>query len=191
MSSEIDNRQSTIATEGPRSENITLLAFDVDGVFTDGTLSYGDDGTIRRAFDIKDGMAIRLAREAGLVTAVLTAKVSAATRQRMADLKIDHVFEGFDSSGGTGGKGAGIEKLAAQAGVALEHTAYMGDDLMDLPALRRVAYPMCPADAAAEVKAACVFVTQAAGGKGAVREAIEHVLKAQGHWDKLVGRYSG
>jgi 3-deoxy-D-manno-octulosonate 8-phosphate phosphatase (KDO 8-P phosphatase) len=184
MSSEIENRQSKI-------ENIRLLAFDVDGVFTDGKLSYGDDGTIRRAFDIKDGMAIRLAREAGLITAVLTAKVSAATRQRMADLKIDHVFEGFDSSGGTGGKGAGIEKLAAQAGVALEHTAYMGDDLMDLPALNRVAYPMCPADAVAEVKAVCAYVSDCRGGYGAVRDAVAHVLKAQGHWEGLVARYGG
>jgi len=78
MSSEIENRKSKI-------DNITLLAFDVDGVFTDGTLSYGDDGTIRRAFDIKDGMAIRLAREAGLITAVLTAKGDAAADGRSED----------------------------------------------------------------------------------------------------------
>ncbi len=172
----------------PDPKDIQLLVFDVDGVFTDGTLSYGEDGTIRRSFDIKDGMAIRLAREAGLLTAVLTAKVSAATRQRMADLKIDHVFEGFDE---TGGKGAGIEQLAQQAGVALEQVAYMGDDLMDLPALRRVGYPMCPADAAGEVKAVCAFVSTFRGGRGAVRDAVEHVLKAQGYWDKLVGGYSG
>jgi len=181
MSSEIENRKSKI-------ENLKLLAFDVDGVFTDGTLSYGDDGTIRRAFDIKDGMAIRLAREAGLITAVLTAKVSAATRRRMADLKIDRVFEGFDD---TGGKGAGIEQLAKLTGVSLAQTAYMGDDLMDLPALRRVGYPMCPADAAAEVKAVCDLVSQCPGGQGAVRDAIEHVLKAQGKWDELIARYAG
>lgn len=170
------------------AQQIGLLVFDVDGVFTDGRLIYAEDGSVSRAFDIKDGMAIRLAREAGLVVGVLTAKVSGATRQRMVDLKVDHVFEGFDD---TGGKGGGIEQLAALAGVALEQTAYMGDDLMDLPALRRVGYPMCPADAAAEVRSACVFVTQAAGGRGAVREAVEHVLKAQGQWDKLVGRYGG
>jgi len=180
MSSEIENRKSKI-------ENITLLAFDVDGVFTDGTLSYGDDGTIRRAFDIKDGMAIRLAREAGLITAVLTAKVSAATRKRMADLKIDRVFEGFDE---TGGKGAGIEQLATLTGVSLAQTAYMGDDLMDLPALKRVGYPMCPSDAAAEVKAVCAYVSDLRGGHGAVRDAVEHVLKAQGRWDELVSRYA-
>jgi len=105
----------------------------------------------------------------------------------MADLKIDRVFEGFDD---TGGKGAGIEQLAKLTGVSLAQTAYMGDDLMDLPALKRVGYPMCPADAAAEVKAACVYVSDFRGGHGAVRDAVEHVLKAQGRWDELVSRYA-
>ena len=167
--------------------NLRLLVFDVDGVFTDGKLYYAEDGSISRTFDIKDGMGIRLLRDAGLVTAVLTAKVSGATRQRMADLKVDHVFEGYDAAGG---KGGGIEKLAEQAGVALEHTAYMGDDLMDLPALRRVGYAICPADACDEVKAVAAYITQHPGGHGAVREAAEHILKAQGKWDQAVGRYS-
>lgn len=169
--------------------DIRLIVFDVDGVFTDGRLYYGGaDGAVMRAFDIKDGMAIRLAREAGLITAVLTAKVSGATGTRMADLKIDHVFEGFDQ---TGGKGAGIEQLAGLAGVTLEQTAFMGDDIMDLPALVRVGYPMCPADAAAEVKAVSALITEAAGGRGAVREAVEHLLRARGAWDDAVRRYSG
>jgi len=172
----------------PDPTAIKLLVFDVDGVFSDGRLYYAEDGAVTRAFDIKDGMAIRLARDAGLVTAVLTAKVSGATRQRMADLKIDHVFQGYDDAGG---KGGGIEKLAAEAGVALEHTAYMGDDLMDLPALKRAGLAICPADACDEAKAVADLVTQAPGGRGAVREAVAHVLKAQGKWDDALGLYVG
>jgi len=177
---------SDIAHRISQIEHIRLLVFDVDGVFTDGSLHYAEGGTVGRAFDIKDGMAVRLARDAGLVTAVLTAKVSTATRQRMADLKIDHVFEGYDDAGG---KGDGIEKLAAQAGVPLKHTAYMGDDLMDLPALKRVGFAMCPADACEETKAVADYVCRLPGGRGAVREAVEHILKAQGKWDAAVGRY--
>ncbi len=103
----------------------------------------------------------------------------------MEELKIDHYLHGCKD------KAAGIEAIAQRARVSLEQTAFMGDDILDLPALKRVGYPMAVADAAIEVLEAAKFTPQAKGGHGAAREAVEHILRAQGKWDAVLAKFGG
>lgn len=166
---------------------IDLLILDIDGTLTDGTIVCHADGTTSRGFHIRDGMGLRLWREAGGRLAVITAKASPEIRHRLKVLQVEHVVDGCDD------KAAGLERVLREAGpgAAAERTAYLGDDLLDLPAMRRVAYPMAVADAAPEVRAAAKYVTQLPGGRGAAREAVEHLLRAAGRWEAVVAKYMG
>lgn len=164
--------------------NLDLVIFDCDGVLTDGRLYYAE-GIESKAFDIKDGMGIRLLREAGIQTAVLTARGGAATERRVAELKFDHYLDRCD------GKAAGLKQLLEQAGVEGEQAAYMGDDWLDLPAMAGVGYTLAPADASPAVLDRVDWIAQAPGGRGAVREACEHLLKAVGKFDQALARYTG
>lgn len=167
------------------AKEVKLIIFDVDGVLTDGGLYVSDDGTPMKKFHVRDGLGIKLAQSVGLQVAVLTGKVSEVVHHRMVELGIEHFIQGSKD------KGTDVHALEAMAGVSLEHTAYIGDDLIDLPAFAKVGYPIAVADAVAEVQEAAMFVTQAKGGHGAAREAIEHILKAQGKWDGVVARFAG
>lgn len=164
-------------------QRVRLVVFDVDGVLTDGSYALSDDGVEAKRFHARDGLGIRVGRDAGLVIGVLTAKVSAATQRRVQEIGVDHFVEGC------GQKRPGIDRLMHDAAVSPDQTAYLGDDLLDLPAMLRVGFPMAVSDAAEEVRSAAVYITQAAGGHGAAREAIEHILKAQNKWDAVVRRF--
>ena len=166
-------------------QEIRLIVFDVDGVLTDGGLYVADDGKPMKKFHVRDGLGIKLAQRAGLEVAVLTGKVSEVVCHRMAELGIQHFIQGSKD------KGADVVTIGAMAGVPLAQAAYVGDDLIDLPVFAKVGYPVAVADAVAEVKDAAVFVTQTRGGRGAAREAIEHVLKARGEWDAVVAGFQG
>ncbi len=148
---------------------------DVDGVLTDGRLYYGA-GEPLVAFDIKDGWALKAARRAGLSVGILTGRNTPAVAARAADLALDATILGRED------KGAAFADFLAHAGCGAEHVAYLGDDLLDLPVLRRAGLALCPADAAAEVRAAVHRVLTRAGGRGAVREAVEAILTARGAW---------
>jgi 3-deoxy-D-manno-octulosonate 8-phosphate phosphatase (KDO 8-P phosphatase) len=163
---------------------VQLIVFDVDGVLTDGVLAYDDRGVETKRFHVRDGFAMKAAMAVGLKVAVLTARSSPAVAVRMAELKIDLFMQGCRN------KGVGIETLAQRAGVELEQVAYLGDDILDLPAMVRCRYPMAVADGVAEVRAAAKYVTQTPGGRGAAREAIEHILKAQKKWDAVIERFA-
>jgi 3-deoxy-D-manno-octulosonate 8-phosphate phosphatase (KDO 8-P phosphatase) len=165
--------------------DIQLIVFDVDGVLTDGSLIYDNTGNELKRFNIRDGFGIRAARFSGIPVGVLTARSSAVVARRAEELKIDHYFHGCKD------KAAGIEAIAARARVALEQTAFMGDDILDLPALKKVGYPMAVADAAIEVLEAAKFVSESDGGRGAAREAVEHILRAQGKWDAVLAAFGG
>lgn len=167
------------------AKEIKLIIFDVDGVLTDGGLYVNDAGEQMKKFHVRDGLGIKLAQRAGIEVAVLTGKVSEVVHHRMLELGIAHYIQGSKD------KGTDVHAIEAMAKVSLAQTAYMGDDLIDLPAFAKVGYPMAPADASEEVKRAAMFVARANGGRGAAREAIEHILKAQGKWDGLVKDYSG
>ncbi len=162
---------------------IKLLVFDVDGVLTDGTILVHADGGESKSFSIKDGAAIVWAQRAGLPVALLSARSADATAVRAAQLGITTIVQG------SANKIAGFEQILSGAGLTDDQVGYMGDDLQDLPVLRRAGFSAAPADAAPEVRAAVQWVSGAGGGRGAVRECIEHVLRAQGHWRSAVSDF--
>ena len=164
---------------------IKLLLLDVDGVLTDGTILIHPDGSESKTFNIRDGAGIVWAQRAGLSIGLLSARVAEATAVRAAQLGITIV-----SMGGAD-KLAGYERILADAGLSDEQVGYMGDDLQDLPVLRRAGFSAAPADAAPEVRAAVHWVSASGGGRGAVRECIEHVLQSQGAWRAAVSDFLG
>jgi 3-deoxy-D-manno-octulosonate 8-phosphate phosphatase (KDO 8-P phosphatase) len=164
-------------------DRIKLLVFDVDGVLTDGTIVVHGDGSESKAFNIKDGAAIVWAQRAGLNVALLSARSADATAVRAAQLGISTIIQG------SANKIAGFEQILAGAGLTAGEVGYMGDDLQDLPVLRRAGFSAAPADASPEVRAAVQWVSASGGGRGAVRECIEHVLRAQGQWRAAVSDY--
>ena len=155
---------------------VRLVLLDVDGVLTDGRLWFGPDGKEWKSFHVHDGLAIVRAIAAGLVVAVLSSRRSAAVACRCAELGLTEVHQGVSD------KLTAYEALARRHGCRDEVVGAMGDDLADLPVLRRVALPVAPANAVAEVRRAVRWVTVQPGGAGAVRETLETILRAQGRW---------
>jgi len=149
-------------------------------VLTDGTLLMDDEGRQWRGFHIQDGLGIRMWRETGRKTAILTSKQSKTVAERARMLNIDHLEQGAED------KLPGLDRILSAAGLSFDQAAYIGDDLLDLAAMRRVSYPVAVDNAVDEVKAVARYVTQRRGGQGAVREAIEHLLKAHDAWDQAL-----
>jgi 3-deoxy-D-manno-octulosonate 8-phosphate phosphatase (KDO 8-P phosphatase) len=164
---------------------IRLLLFDVDGVLTDGTILLHADGSESKMFHIRDGAAIVWAQRAGIEIALLSARTSDATARRAQQLGISMVIQGRAD------KLAGYEEIRRQTGLADDEIAYMGDDLQDLPVLRRVGFSAAPADAPPAVREHVRWVSRSGGGHGAVREMIEYVLQAQGTWTGAVADFLG
>lgn len=167
------------------TSNIRLLLLDVDGVLTDGSIIVDETGKETKRFHVRDGLAIKAWRDCGYLVGLLTARNSRATALRAEELGIEIVEQGAAD------KLIVFENLCTRLGVEAGEVAYMGDDLQDLPVLRRVAMPMAPADAAEEVRQVAQLVTEKPGGRGAVREAVEHLLTAAGRWDEVIESYSG
>jgi 3-deoxy-D-manno-octulosonate 8-phosphate phosphatase (KDO 8-P phosphatase) len=168
---------------GGDARPIRLLLLDVDGVLTDGTIVLHHDGTESKRFHIRDGAAIVWAQRAGLRIGLLSARTSEATVQRAAQLGIPIVVQGASD------KLAAYEQIVRDTSLADKEIAYMGDDLQDLPVLERVGFSAAPADAAQEVRDTVTWVSSRDGGQGAVRELIEHLLRAQGVWERFVTAY--
>jgi 3-deoxy-D-manno-octulosonate 8-phosphate phosphatase (KDO 8-P phosphatase) len=170
-----------------RLDPIRALVLDVDGVLTDGILLYGPGGEAVKQFSVRDGLAVRLLGDAGLSVAVLTGRRSEIIAVRCRDLGIPEelVIQGSSD------KSADLDELERRLGLSDHQVAVMGDDLPDLPMLERAGFAACPADAAPEVAAVCHLVCGAPGGRGAVREVAELLLKAQGLWQGQVGRWIG
>jgi 3-deoxy-D-manno-octulosonate 8-phosphate phosphatase (KDO 8-P phosphatase) len=167
-----------------KASRIRLLLFDVDGVLTDGKILLHPDGTESKQFDIKDGTGLVWAQRLGLKVGVLSARTSAATSQRAAQLGITIVRQG-------GSKIRAYDEILREHALTDADVAYMGDDVLDLPIMTRVGLCGCPADAVDEVRSRVDYVSRAVGGDGAAREFVELVLKAQGCWDGLVASYAG
>jgi 3-deoxy-D-manno-octulosonate 8-phosphate phosphatase (KDO 8-P phosphatase) len=163
-----------------RAAAVRLVVFDVDGVLTDGGLYYGPRGEALKRFDVRDGQAIVLARQAGLSCAALSARTSEIVESRARELGMDAVRQGSRDKAET------LEELLAQLSIRRDACAYMGDDLNDLRAMARVGLSACPSDAALEVRARALFVARQQGGRGAARELIELCLKASGRWQTVV-----
>ncbi|HEY7203741.1 MAG TPA: HAD-IIIA family hydrolase [Methylomirabilota bacterium] len=160
----------------PRAARIRLLVLDVDGVLTDGGLVYTASGEETKRFHVHDGFALVAARKAGLQIAVLSGRASAAVTRRMAELGVAEVYQGVAD------KVAALDSLRERLGLALREVAMMGDDLPDMPAMARAGMALAPANAIAEVKRMAHWTARRRGGDGAVREAVEMLLKARRSW---------
>ena len=168
-----------------RAAAVRLLLLDVDGVLTDGSVIYADDGSELKRFHVRDGSGLKLWHAAGKRSAIVSGRQSAAVERRAAELGIGPVLQGRDD------KLAALAEVLAATGLTPEEVCAVGDDLPDLPVLRRCGLAVAVADACPEVRAAAAYVTAAPGGRGAVREAVEWLLKAQGRWDELTARFAG
>lgn len=162
-----------------RARKIRLLVMDVDGVLTDGRMVLSDRGDELKMFHTHDGIGLALAHRAGLETALVTGETSPIAKARGEKLGVGTVVLGARR------KGDVVDALLAERGMSPDALAYIGDDLLDLPALQRAGLAVTVADAVADVKAVAHVVTKAAGGHGAVRECVELLLRAQGVWDTV------
>lgn len=158
----------------PDPASIKLLALDVDGVMTDGSINYDDHGVERKRFCVRDGFAFRLWLESGRRIAIVTGRTGAALRHRLRDHGIDLVIQGSTR------KDEALGDVVERAGVPAAQIAYLGDDWPDLAIMRLVGYPMAVADAEPAVIERAAWVTRRPGGHGAVRDAVEHLLQASG-----------
>jgi 3-deoxy-D-manno-octulosonate 8-phosphate phosphatase (KDO 8-P phosphatase) len=173
-----------MTTAEQRAARVSLLALDVDGVLTDGRIYYGNDGEELKAFNIKDGLGIKLLQRVGVKVAIITGRQSQIVARRAAELGIDAVIQGRED------KKAALLELCREHGLPLEDCAYMGDDLPDLSAITAAGLGMTVADASERVRAAAHWCSVLAGGSGAVREACEFILSARGAWDELEQSFS-
>jgi 3-deoxy-D-manno-octulosonate 8-phosphate phosphatase (KDO 8-P phosphatase) len=169
-----------------RAKQIKVLLMDVDGTITNGgvTLLSMADGTAMeiKTFDAHDGQGMTLARTAGIRTGVITGRESAALRRRCKEMGIEFVYEKQPQ------KIPAYEEILAKAGVPDSAVAYLGDDLPDLTVMRRVGLAVAVGDATAEVKKAAHYTTKAVGGRGALRELVELILKSQGIWEQMIDK---
>ena len=163
---------------------IKLLLLDIDGVLTDGAIIIDDQGRETKNFHVRDGMGIVAWKKLGLEVGVITGRPSRVTTIRCAELGIEMVEQGSASE-----KLVAYERVLKRTGLSDREVAFMGDDLADLPLLLRVGYPMTVADGVSEVRGVAKYVTKVPGGRGAVREAIEHLLRGMGRWEEVLEHY--
>jgi 3-deoxy-D-manno-octulosonate 8-phosphate phosphatase (KDO 8-P phosphatase) len=187
-----------------RAKKIKLILFDVDGVLTDGTIwlvpgvggAHGSKQHVAegnsiasssiveaKGFHAHDGVGISLARIGGIKTAIITRRQSETVALRARDLKIDHVLQGQVD------KNAALDQILKSEGLSADEAAFMGDDIVDLPAMRRCGLAVAVPNAREEVKDESHFITDREGGRGAARDAVEYILRAQGRLDEVVNAY--
>lgn len=160
-----------------------LAAFDVDGVLTDGALYYTDAGEEFKAFNVQDGHGIKMLQESGVTIAIITSRKSKLVANRARNLGIEHLYQGVEN------KLDAMHALLKSLNLALDDASYMGDDVIDLPVMRRCGFAASVPEAPALVRQHAHYVTRAGGGRGAVREFCEYVLHAQGRLDDVLARY--
>jgi len=163
---------------------VELILSDVDGVLTDGGIWYDNQGVELKGFHIRDGLGIKLWQQAGFQFGLLTARTSHIVKLRAAELGIDLVRQGFEE------KLPVTQEILSEIGLTPPQVCYIGDDLTDLSVIRAMGLGVAVADAATEVRAAASYVTRLPGGRGAVREVVETILKAKGRWEDAIQRYS-
>lgn len=166
-----------------RIQPVRMIIFDVDGVLTDGSLFFGDDGQEYKAFNSLDGHGIKMLRDSGVEAAIITGRSSQVVLHRCRNLGITRIFQGADD------KLDAFNALLAETGLAAEQTAYMGDDIVDLPVLKRSGFAATVPAAPESVRGQAHYVTAAPGGRGAAREVCELIMRAQGTWAAQLARY--
>ena len=163
---------------------VEIILSDVDGVLTDGGIWYDNQGVELKQFHIRDGLGIKLWQRAGFRFGVLTARSSHIVKLRASELAVDFVRQGFEE------KLPVTMEILRELQLAPENACFIGDDLTDLPVMRHVGLGVAVADAASEVRSAAGYVTRLPGGRGAVREVVETILKAKGRWEDVIQRYA-
>lgn len=166
------------------ADKIRLIVSDIDGVWTDGRIIYTSSGNEIKEFNVRDGLAVKLAQRAGITVALLTSRQSPAIERRAKELGIVEVHQGASN------KLLETEKLAQKLRVTFDELAYAGDDLPDLAPMMRAAISAAPSDAAPEVRRAATWKLETAGGRGAFRELVERLLRERGEWDALVAEFT-
>ncbi len=166
-----------------RLANIELLLLDVDGVLTDAGITYTDSGEQIKRFNAKDGLGLKLLMGAGIQVGIITGLSSKALEHRCRKLGIDLLFAGIKN------KSKVLDSIISQTGIDPEKMIFVGDDLIDLPVMKRVGVSFGVADASDDVKKHCDFITNLKGGHGAVREVCENILKAKNLWDDILNKY--
>lgn len=166
-----------------RVRAVRIVIFDVDGVLTDGSLFYGDDGQEYKSFNSRDGHGIKMLRDSGVEAAILTGRTSKVVMHRARNLGISRIVQGSHD------KLASYEAMLAELALKPEETAFMGDDLVDLPVLRRCGLACSVPDAPDEVKERAHYVTRAGAGRGAARELCELIMRTQGTWAEQLAKY--
>ena len=169
--------------QSPDLNKIKAIITDVDGVLTDGRIGYHADGNEIKHFHVRDGHGIVLARRAGLKVGILSGRRSVANDIRAQELKIDFTVQGCHD------KKSGFEEILNEQGLTAEECMYVGDDLVDLPPMRIAGFAVAVGDGAAELDEVCHLRTKQNGGCGAIREAIEYLLKGQKKWESVTARY--
>lgn len=168
-----------------KAEPIRLLLLDVDGVLTDGSLIYTEDGVEGKAFNTQDGFGLSLLQKAGVDVGFITARSSKLVSRRASELGVKYIFQGI------GNKLDSYKEIIRQSQLKPYQLCYMGDDWIDLAVLSRVGLAACPANSVPEVRDICHFVTNRSGGSGAVREVCDLIVLAQGAHDNLLQQYLG
>jgi YrbI family 3-deoxy-D-manno-octulosonate 8-phosphate phosphatase len=168
----------------PQCQRIELIVSDVDGVLTDGGLIYDNQGIETKKFHSRDGLGIKLWKRAGFDFGIVTARASHIVKFRAGELGIDILRQGFEEKLGV------TQQILGERHLQMEQLCYIGDDLTDLPVIRLAGLGVAVADAADEVRAAARYVTSLPGGRGAVREVIEVILKAKNRWEDVIHRFS-
>ena len=163
--------------------SIQMLALDVDGILTDGSVTYDSNGAEHKSFNIKDGLGIKLAQQAGIKVAIITGRVSPMVERRANELHIDYLIQGRED------KGTALTELEEKSGISLKNIAYMGDDLPDYLAIRMAGIGITVADGHADVQAIADWITANAGGQGAVREVCDALLVSHDQYQQMTASF--
>ncbi len=165
------------------AKNIKLLILDVDGVLTDGGISFDENGVEHKTFDSQDGVGIKLLQLSDIEVAVITARSTKSVAHRLKGLGVKHYYHGiFDKS-------IALKELTKKLSIEMSESAYVGDDVIDLPAMTRVGFPIAVANAHSFVKENALMITNNSGGSGAVREVCDFLLKSQNKYDELMSSF--
>jgi 3-deoxy-D-manno-octulosonate 8-phosphate phosphatase (KDO 8-P phosphatase) len=166
-----------------RAERVKVMIFDVDGVLTDGSLTYDASGEATKTFYVLDGLGIQLLQKTGVQTAIISARQSPIVVTRARDLGINHVYQGIHD------KRVAFARLLQETGASVEQCGYIGDDVIDLPLLLKVGFAVTVPSGHPEVQHRAHYVTRAPGGRGAVREVCDMIMRAQGTYEQALAPY--
>ena len=166
------------------AKRIKLLLLDVDGVLTDGRIVYDSRGRDMKFFDVHDGMGVHVLRKMGIKTILITAKGSRAIKPRAKDMGVEEILENISP------KTKVLDKILKQHKVSVDEVCFVGDDLVDLGLMKRVGFPIAVFNACPEIKQSAAYITLREGGRGAVREVAELILKAKDKWKEVIGLYA-